>query len=1084
MLSVVWGLGWVVTSIERTAYPRFKRLITAHELHLFFSPSRDELEWAAEATDCDEHLLALLLMLKSYRRMGCFPALEDVPEMVVDFVRWAVELPEGTLPVYRAERTAKHHRGLVRKQAGVTYDQAKARGIVEQSIRKEAAAKNRPADLINIALEKVVEAGLELPGFSTFDKMASKIRAEVNASICTGIHDRMSAAQRAGLMRLLEDRDSDGTTLFNQLKKPAKGPTWSHFKNLTRRLEWLDELGDTDVWVEGVAAGKVTDFAGEADAADASELRDFVSVKRIALVAALTHKARMRVRDDLATMFCKRVATKIKKAKAELEEIRLAEREIVEALIGNYRTVLKHIDEGGPAQEALTKTAAMTAEVRQALQGLDEEASVDEVAMRLEGRVSPAVLSLVKAQVVQAGGFGAVTRVVEGFGGFAKQYEQIEKVSAHHGNFWEVLLYGQIGRDRAVMFDLADNDKLEFTATSEDSRVLDALAHARRHQAARGEYITAFNEEGKEVDLSFATQNWRKAVVDKTRTGQFVRKHFEAMVFTALAEELRTGDVAVVGSEEYADWSEQLLAWEAVQETLGSYLAEVGLCEAGESAEFDAKFFRRQLEDKLRNAAAAADAGYPENDGLVIDPETGIPSLKAFRADGQRPSAKRLEQEIKARMPERSLMGIVARTAYWVEWWRRFGPPSGNEPKLTDPLGRYVIVSFVKGTNMGPYEAARHIPGVSGHELSYVANKHFSIVLLNEAVADLVNAHARLDISQAWGDGTAVAADGTHMDTYLDNLLSETSVRYGKPGGIAYHHVSDTYIALFTHFIPCGVWEAVYIIEGLLKNTSEVQPTTVHADTQGQSFPVFALAHLLGFDLMPRIRNWKELTFYRPSKTTEYVHIDALFGEPGKSVIDFDLIESQFRHLMRVAVSVREGTISSFTLLKRLRSGSRKNATYAAFREVGRVIRTVQLLRYLSDAPLRRRVTAATNKVESFNRFSQWIGFGNRGVIADNDPIEQEKAMKFNALLTNAVIFHNALDIAEIVRQLLEEGWEIDPEDLAHISPYLTEHINRFGEYSTHELGIQPDAYDPKLDVDFAPLREQDLTAVGLGQAA
>jgi hypothetical protein len=29
--------------------------------------------------------------------------------------------------------------------------------------------------------------------------------------------------------------------------------------------------------------------------------------------------------------------------------------------------------------------------------------------------------------------------------------------------------------------------------------------------------------------------------------------------------------------------------------------------------------------------------------------------------------------------------------------------------------------------------------------------------------------------------------------------------RASKPGGIAYHHVSDTYIALFTHFIPCGV---------------------------------------------------------------------------------------------------------------------------------------------------------------------------------------------------------------------------------------------------------------------------------------
>lgn len=56
----------------------------------------------------------------------------------------------------------------------------------------------------------VVEAGLELPGFSTFDKMASKIRTEVNSSIRTGIHDRMSGAQRAGLMRLLEERDTDG----------------------------------------------------------------------------------------------------------------------------------------------------------------------------------------------------------------------------------------------------------------------------------------------------------------------------------------------------------------------------------------------------------------------------------------------------------------------------------------------------------------------------------------------------------------------------------------------------------------------------------------------------------------------------------------------------------------------------------------------------------------------------------------------------------------------------------------------------------------------------------------------------------
>lgn len=84
---------------------------------------------------------------------------------------------------------------------------------------------------------------------------------------------------------------------------------------------------------------------------------------------------------------------------------------------------------------------------------------MEEIARRLGGEISPAVLALVKAQLVQASGLGVVTKAVESFVGFAGQYEQIEKVSAHHGNFWEVLLYGQIGRDRSVMFDLAE--KLE-----------------------------------------------------------------------------------------------------------------------------------------------------------------------------------------------------------------------------------------------------------------------------------------------------------------------------------------------------------------------------------------------------------------------------------------------------------------------------------------------------------------------------------------------------------------------------------------------------------------------------------------------
>src|SRR5271165_3708207 len=238
-------------------------------------------------------------------------------------------------------------------------------------------------------------------------------------------------------------------------------------------------------------------------------------------------------------------------------------------------------------------------------------------------------------------------------------------------------------------------------------------------------------------------------------------------------------------------------------------------------------------------------------------------------------------------------------------------------------------------------------------------------------------------------------------------------------------------------FHPCGVWEAVYIIEGLLRNASEVQPKVVHADTQGQSFPIYTLAHLMGFELMPRVRNWKGLIFYRPAAETVYTHIDALFGEPGRNVIDWDLIETHFRDLMRVAISIREGKVSSATLMRRLSSNSRRNHVYQAFREVGRVIRTVQLLRFLSDAPLRRRVTAATNKVESYNGFAQWLQFGKRGVLGDNDPDEQEKLMKFNQLLANCVIFHNTLDMMDVIRQLQAEGHTIEAHLEAHLRPSL-----------------------------------------------
>lgn len=100
----------------------------------------------------------------------------------------------------------------------------------------------------------------------------------------------------------------------------------------------------------------------------------------------------------------------------------------------------------------------------------------------------------------------------------------------------------------------------------------------------------------------------------------------------------------------------------------------------------------------------------------------------------------------------------------------------------------------------------------------------------------------RFPLPKIWGAGRAAIADGTHVPLRENNLLGAQHIRYGAYGGIAYHHIADNYIALFTTFIPCGVWEAVHILDGLMKNRSTIQPDILHADTQGQSEPVFGLS--------------------------------------------------------------------------------------------------------------------------------------------------------------------------------------------------------------------------------------------------
>jgi hypothetical protein len=184
------------------------------ELREAYSPNLDELEWARQITDSDEALLSLTMCLKCCQRLGYFARFDEIPTSIVAHLRQELGLRDSADPTTVPDKTLRNHRGLVRHRLGLVSDQTTARKIAAEAIRTAAETKDNPADLINIALEELVKSNCELPGYTTLDRMAGRIRTEVNTRIHELVHARMTEAVMemidtyGGLVDLLAEHEA------------------------------------------------------------------------------------------------------------------------------------------------------------------------------------------------------------------------------------------------------------------------------------------------------------------------------------------------------------------------------------------------------------------------------------------------------------------------------------------------------------------------------------------------------------------------------------------------------------------------------------------------------------------------------------------------------------------------------------------------------------------------------------------------------------------------------------------------------------------------------------------------------------
>lgn len=180
---------------------------------------------------------------------------------------------------------------------------------------------------------------------------------------------------------------------------------------------------------------------------------------------------------------------------------------------------------------------------------------------------------------------------------------------------------------------------------------------------------------------------------------------------------------------------------------------------------------------RLRETAPRGDATYPENTALTLDDE-GTPHLTRLQARPLPEDLHTSEAVLKDRMPERPRLDILKDGQPWVGYTRHFGPPSGADPKLSDPVLRYLFTVFGSACELGASQTARQAHGpLSRQVLRRINEQPITAAKLEASLRDVITAYTRFALPFLWGSGNAAIADGTHGELVENNLLGAPQVR-------------------------------------------------------------------------------------------------------------------------------------------------------------------------------------------------------------------------------------------------------------------------------------------------------------------
>jgi TnpA family transposase len=142
-------------------------------------------------------------------------------------------------------------------------------------------------------------------------------------------------------------------------------------------------------------------------------------------------------------------------------------------------------------------------------------------------------------------------------------------------------------------------------------------------------------------------------------------------------------------------------------------------------------------------------------------------------------------------------------------------------------------------------------------------------------------------------------------------------------------------VCIYSQIKTVSSSEVAAMIEGVLRHCTEMAVEKNYVDSHGQSEVAFAFCHLLGFELLPRLKGISRQKLYCPKAGSpgDYPHLEPILSRP----IDWELIRRQYDEMVKYATALRLGTAETEAILRRFTKGNLKHPTYLALAELGKV---------------------------------------------------------------------------------------------------------------------------------------------------